>query len=123
MISTNDVKAGMALDLDDGLYTVVEQQHVKPGKGQAFVRLKMKNVRTGAVVDRKFRAGESVQDARIDRRDFTFLYQDDMGFNVMDAETFDQMAETEPYGVPGPGRARVEIDPKEEEVGGQYLSR
>ena len=92
MISTNDVKAGMALDLDDGLYTVVEQQHVKPGKGQAFVRLKMKNVRTGAVVDRKFRAGESVQDARIDRRDFTFLYQDDMGFNVMDAETFDQMA-------------------------------
>lgn len=92
MISTNDVKAGMALDLDDGLYTVVEQQHVKPGKGQAFVRLKMKNVRTGAVVDRKFRAGESVQDARIDRRDFTFLYKDDMGFNVMDAETFEQIA-------------------------------
>ena len=92
MISTNDVKAGMALDLDDGLYTVVEQQHVKPGKGQAFVRLKMKNVRTGAVVDRKFRAGESVQDARIDRRDFTFLYKDDMGFNVMDTETFEQIA-------------------------------
>ena len=92
MISTNDVKPGMALDLPDGLFSVVEYQHVKPGKGKAFVRMKLKNVRTGAVLDRTFRAGENVEQARIDRRDFTYLYHDDMGFNVMDAETYEQMS-------------------------------
>ncbi len=91
MISTNDVKSGMALDLPDGLFSVVESQHVKPGKGKAFVRMKLKNVRTGAVVDRTFRAGENVPQARIDRRDFTFLYRDDLGFNFMDGETFEQI--------------------------------
>lgn len=90
MISTNDVKSGMALDLPEGLFSVVEAQHVKPGKGKAFVRMKLKNVRTGAVIDRTFRAGESVPQARIDRRDFTFLYRDDLGFNVMDGETYEQ---------------------------------
>ena len=90
MISTNDVKSGMALDLPEGLFAVVEAQHVKPGKGKAFVRMKLKNVRTGAVIDRTFRAGENVPHARIDRRDFTFLYRDDLGFNVMDGETYEQ---------------------------------
>jgi elongation factor P len=90
MISTNDVKSGMALDLPEGLFAVVEAQHVKPGKGKAFVRMKLKNVRTGAVIDRTFRAGENVPQARIDRRDFTFLYRDDLGFNVMDGETYEQ---------------------------------
>jgi elongation factor P len=90
MISTNDVKSGMTLDLPEGLFSVVEAQHVKPGKGKAFVRMKLKNVRTGAVIDRTFRAGENVPQARIDRRDFTFLYRDDLGFNVMDGETYEQ---------------------------------
>lgn len=91
MISTNDVRPGVALDLPEGLFSVVEYQHVKPGKGKAFVRMKLKNVRTGAVLDRTFRAGESVPQARIDRRDFTFLYKDDLGFNVMDGETYEQI--------------------------------
>lgn len=91
MVSTNDVRSGMALDLPEGLFSVVESQHVKPGKGKAFVRMKLKNVRTGAVVDKTFRAGEDVPQARIDRRDFTFLYADDLGYNMMDAETFEQL--------------------------------
>ena len=92
MISTNDVKPGMALDLPDGLFQVVEYQHVKPGKGKAFVRMKLKNVRTGAVLDRTFRAGENVPRATIDRRDFQYLYKDDMGLHFMDQETYEQMA-------------------------------
>ncbi len=91
MISTNDVRPGMALNLPEGLFSVTEHQHVKPGKGKAFVRMKLKNVRTGAVIDRTFRAGENVNQARIDRRDFTFLYRDDMGFNFMDGETYEQL--------------------------------
>ena len=95
MISTNDVKPGMALDLDDGLFQIVEYQHVKPGKGKAFVRMKLKNLETGAVVDRTFRADEKVQQAIIDRRDHQFLYRDDLGFHFMDGETFAQMALTD----------------------------
>ena len=91
MISTNDVRPGMALNLPEGLFSVVEYQHVKPGKGKAFVRMKLKNVRTGAVLDKTFRAGENVPKARIDRGDYTFLYKDDMGFNFMDGETYEQM--------------------------------
>jgi elongation factor P len=91
MISTNDVKPGMALDLDDGIFQIVEYQHVKPGKGKAFVRMKIKNLETGAVLDRTFRADENVQQAVIDRRPHQYLYRDDMGFHFMDGETFAQM--------------------------------
>ncbi len=91
MISTNDVKPGMALNLDDGLFTVVEYQHVKPGKGKAFVRMKLKNLESGAVIDRTFRAGENVPRAMINRQDFQYLYRDDMGFHCMNAETYEQM--------------------------------
>ncbi len=91
MISTNDVKPGMALNLDDGLYSVVEYQHVKPGKGKAFVRMKLKSLDSGAVVDRTFRAGENVPRAMINRQDFQYLYKDDMGFNCMNTETYEQM--------------------------------
>jgi elongation factor P len=94
-ISTNDVKPGMALDLDEGLFQIVEYQHVKPGKGKAFVRMKLKNLETGAVVDRTFRADETVERAIIDRRDYQFLYRDDLGFHFMDGETYAQMALTE----------------------------
>jgi elongation factor P len=95
MISTNDVRPGMALNLDDGLFQVVEYQHTKPGKGKAFVKMKLKNLDTGSLVERTFRAGENVQDARIDRREFQYLYRDDMGFHFMDAETYEQMAVAE----------------------------
>lgn len=92
MISTNDVKPGMALDLQDGLFQIVEYQHVKPGKGKAFVRMKLKNLETGAVVDRTFRADEDVPQAIIDRRDHQFLFRDDLGYHFMDTETFSQFA-------------------------------
>ena len=93
MISTNDVRPGMTLDLDDdGIFQIVEYQHVKPGKGKAFVRMKLKNVQSGAVVDRTFRADEPVQQAIIDRRPHQFLYRDDLGFHFMDGESFVQMS-------------------------------
>lgn len=95
MISTNDVRPGMTLDLDDGLFRIVEYQHVKPGKGKAFVRMKLKNVMSGAVIDRTFRADEPVQQAIIDRRPHQFLYRDDMGFHFMDGESFAQLSLSE----------------------------
>jgi elongation factor P len=82
----------MALNLPDGLFQVVEYQHTKPGKGKAFVKMKLKNLDTGSLAERTFRAGENVQDAKIDRREFQFLYRDDMGYHFMDGETFEQMA-------------------------------
>lgn len=94
MISTNEARPGMALDLPEGLFSIVEYQHVKPGKGRAFVRMKLKNLDTGAVIDRTFRAGESVEQAVIDRRDHQFLYRDDLGFHFMDLETYGQFAVT-----------------------------
>ena len=92
MISTNEARPGMALNLPEGLFSIVEYQHVKPGKGKAFVRMKLKNLDSGAVVDRTFRAGESVEQAVIDRRDHQFLYRDDLGFHFMDLETYSQFA-------------------------------
>jgi elongation factor P len=92
MISTNDIKPGMALNLPEGLFQVVDYQHVKPGKGKAFVRMKLKNLTSGAVIDRTFRADEKVPRATIDRRDFQYLYRDDMGFHFMDGETYEQIA-------------------------------
>jgi elongation factor P len=91
MISTNDAKPGMVLDLPEGLYQIVEYQHVKPGKGKAFVRMKLKGLESGAVVDRTFRAGENVSRAVIDRSDYQYLYRDDLGFHCMNTETFEQM--------------------------------
>jgi elongation factor P len=92
MISTNDVKPGMALQLPDGLFTIVEYQHVKPGKGRAFVRMKLKNIETGQVLDRTFRADENVEQAIIERRDHQYLYQDDLGFHFMNLEDYGQIA-------------------------------
>lgn len=89
--STNDLKNGWTLDLDDGLFQVVDFQHVKPGKGPAFVRTTLKNVRTGGVVERTFRAGEKVERATIDKREMQYLYGDGTGYVFMDNETYDQM--------------------------------
>jgi elongation factor P len=91
MISTNDLKPGMALDLPEGLFQVLEYQHVKPGKGKAFVRTQLRNLNSGAVVDRTFRAGENVPRAIIDRADYQYLYSDDMGYVCMNLETFEQL--------------------------------
>jgi elongation factor P len=92
MISTNDVKPGMALQLDDGLFTIVEYQHVKPGKGRAFVRMKLKKVATGQVLDRTFRADENVSQAIIDRSEYQYLYRDDVGFHFMNLDDYGQIA-------------------------------
>jgi elongation factor P len=92
MASTNDVRPGQALDLDDGIFTIIEYQHVKPGKGKAFVRMRLKNLETGQVLDRTFRAGEEVGQAIIERRDHTFLYRDDFGYHFMSLEDYGQFA-------------------------------
>jgi elongation factor P len=89
-VSTNDLKNGMTLDLGDGLFNVVEFQHVKPGKGGAFVRTKLKNVRSGATIERTFRADEKLDQAIIDKSDAQFLYRDGDDFIFMDQTTFEQ---------------------------------
>jgi elongation factor P len=94
MISTNDVRPGMALELDDGLFSIVEYQHVKPGKGRAFVRMKLKKLETGQVLDRTFRADENVQQAIIDRAEHQYLYSDDLGYHFMNQEDFGQLVLT-----------------------------
>ncbi len=90
-VSTNDLKNGMTLDLSEGLFSVVEFQHVKPGKGGAFVRTKLKNVRTGAVLERTFRADEKVEQAVIDKRPMQYLYRDGQQFVFMDTVSYDQL--------------------------------
>jgi len=90
MATTNDLKNGMTLDLDGQLWNVVEFQHVKPGKGGAFVRTTLKNVLTGKVVDRTFNAGVKVDVATVDKREMTYLYREGGDFVFMDTETYDQ---------------------------------
>ena len=90
-LTTNDLKNGMTLNLGEGLFQVVEFQHVKPGKGGAFVRTTLKNVRTGAVVDRTFRGGEKVEQAVIDKREMQFLYREGTDYVFMDNESYDQL--------------------------------
>ena len=90
-VSTNDLKNGMSLNLPEGLMTVVEFQHVKPGKGGAFVRTKLKNFRTGAVLERTFRADEKVPLAVIDKREMQYLYREGTAFVFMDNENYDQL--------------------------------
>ncbi|HEY2214657.1 MAG TPA: elongation factor P [Acidimicrobiales bacterium] len=90
-VSTNDLKNGMGLNLPEGLFTVVEFQHVKPGKGGAFVRTKLKNVRSGAVIERTYRADEKLDQAIIDKRDMQFLYRDGSDYVFMDTTSYDQM--------------------------------
>jgi elongation factor P len=90
-VSTNDLKNGMSLNLPEGLFSVVEFQHVKPGKGGAFVRTKLKNVRSGAVIERTYRADEKLDQAIIDKRDMQFLYRDGSDYVFMDTSSYEQM--------------------------------
>src|SRR5919106_951721 len=89
-ISTNDMRPGQTLNLDGTLYTITYYQHVKPGKGHAFVKTKLKNINTGAVTERTFRADERVDLAVLDKREMQYLYRDDAGFVFMDLETYEQ---------------------------------
>jgi elongation factor P len=94
MISSNEFRTGTTIELDGDVFSVVEFQHVKPGKGAAFVRTKLKNVKTGGVVERKFNAGERVPKARIERREMQFLYKDGDNFIVMDTQNYEQFSLT-----------------------------
>src|ERR1700710_1481562 len=91
MASTNDLKNGLVLNLDGELWAVVEFQHVKPGKGGAFVRTTLKNVLSGKVVDKTFNAGTKVETATVDKRTMQYLYQDGDDYVFMDGDTFDQI--------------------------------
>lgn len=91
MATTADFKNGLCIEFNNDLYTIVEFQHVKPGKGPAFVRTKLKNLKTGKVIDNTFNSGVKVTTARVERRPHQFLYKDDMGYHFMDSNTFDQV--------------------------------
>ena len=91
MISTNDFKTGMTIDYDGNLFQVIEFQHVKPGKGQAFVRSKLRNLRTGAVIDNTFNAGEKVKRAHIEKSTMQFLYSMGEEYVFMNNETYEQL--------------------------------
>ncbi|KUO58911.1 MAG: elongation factor P [Gracilibacter sp. BRH_c7a] len=95
MISSNDFKTGLTIEIDGDIYQIVDFQHVKPGKGSAFVRTKVKNVKTGSIVEKKFNAGEKFAKARLDRREMQYLYKDGDQFVVMDNESYEQIMLTE----------------------------
>ena len=92
MISAGDFKNGLTVEIDGNIYQILEFQHVKPGKGAAFVRTKMKNIINGGAVERTFRPQEKFEQARIERKDMQYLYQDGDLYNFMDVETYDQIA-------------------------------
>ncbi len=91
MATTADIKNGLCIEYNHGLYTVVEFQHVKPGKGPAFVRTKLKNLTTGKVIDNTFPSGHKITTARIERHPYQYLYKDDFGYTFMHNETFEQI--------------------------------
>jgi len=91
MATTADIKNGLCIVYNHGLYMVTEFQHVKPGKGPAFVRTKLKNVKTGKVVDNTFSAGHKIETARVEKRTHQFLYKDDFGLHFMNSDTFEQV--------------------------------
>lgn len=92
MATTADIRNGMCLDLDGQYFVIVEFLHVKPGKGAAFVRTKMRSVTTGRILEKTFNAGVKIDEVRIERRPYQFLYQDEMGYNFMNTETFEQIS-------------------------------
>ncbi len=92
MATTSDIRNGLCIEMNNDIYSVVEFQHVKPGKGNAFVRTKIKSLRTGKVLDHTFSAGHKINSVRVERRKFQFLYKDDMGYHFMDNETYEQLS-------------------------------
>nr|WP_297162150.1 elongation factor P [uncultured Dysgonomonas sp.] len=92
MATTADIRNGMCIDIEGQYYVIIEFLHVKPGKGAAFVRTKMRNVATGRILERTFNAGIKLDEVRIERRDYQYLYKDEMGYNLMNNETFEQVS-------------------------------
>lgn len=90
MANTSEIRNGLCIDYSNDIYSVVEFQHVKPGKGNAFVRTKLKSLTSGKVIDNTFPAGHKIDVVRVERRKFQFLYKDDMGYHFMDNETYEQ---------------------------------
>jgi elongation factor P len=91
MASTSDIKKGLCIEFNNDIFTVIEFLHVKPGKGNAFVRTKLKSLTTGKVVENTFPAGHTINDVRVERRKFQFLYSDEMGYHFMNNESFEQV--------------------------------
>lgn len=91
MATTSDFRNGLVIEYNNDLFAIVEFQHVKPGKGPAFVRTKLKSLTTGKVIDNTFSAGHKVNTARVERRNYQFLYKDDLGYHFMDSNTFEQI--------------------------------
>ncbi len=92
MATTADIKNGMCIKFNNGLYTIIEFLHVKPGKGPAFVRTKLRNVQTGRVIENTFSSGVKLDEVRIEKRPYQYLYKDDMGYNFMNNETYEQVS-------------------------------
>jgi elongation factor P len=92
MADTSDFRNGLCIEFRNDLYTIVQFQHVKPGKGSAFVRTKLKSLKNGKVIDNTFNSGEKVNVARVERRPYQYLYKDDMGMNFMHSQTFEQIS-------------------------------
>jgi elongation factor P len=92
MASTSDIRNGLCMNFNHDVFTVVEFQHVKPGKGPAFVRTKLKSLTSGKVIDNTWPSGHKIDEVRIERRKFQYLYKDDMGFHFMNSETFEQVS-------------------------------
>ncbi|MFA7468246.1 MAG: elongation factor P [Desulfotomaculaceae bacterium] len=92
MVSTNEFRTGLTIEIEGDVYQLVDFQHVKPGKGAAFVRSKLRNIRTGAVIDKTFNAGEKFPRARVEHKEAQYLYNDGKQYNFMDMETFDQFS-------------------------------
>lgn len=111
MASTSDIRNGMCIDYNGEIYSVVEFLHVKPGKGNAFVRTKLKSMKNGRVIENTFPAGHKINEVRIERRKFQYLYNDEMGYHFMDNDTYDQVAL--PIGLidnPGLMKESMEVD-------------
>ena len=92
MANTSDIRNGLCIEYNGQLFSIVQFQHVKPGKGAAFVRTKLKNLKTGKVIENTFNAGVKIDVVRVERRQYQFLYKDEMGFNFMHTETFEQIS-------------------------------
>jgi elongation factor P len=92
MATTSDIRNGLCIEFNDDIYAILEFQHVKPGKGNAFVRTKLRSFTTGKIIDHTFTAGHKIFPVRVERKKYQFLYSDDMGFHFMDAETYEQVA-------------------------------
>ncbi len=91
MATTSDIRNGLCIEFKNDLYTIIEFQHVKPGKGNAFVRTKMRSLTTGRILENTFPAGHKIQDIRVETREHQFLYKDDLGYHFMNTETYEQV--------------------------------